>query len=389
MMTNRQRFFNILEGKPADRAPYFPDISLWYEYTRKGFGEEQLFGPGVYIPDGLEFHKRESRLTGKHANFTFLDYYREYDWGLPVHIYDWSEAFYTGGIERTCERRGKYDVQTFKTPKGDLRRRYILDSDGSWAPCNYWMDDFERQLEALKYLIAHTEFKTDFSSTERFLRETDGFGVCDIVIARSPFGKIVHEYLGFEHTVYALADHEKEIDGLLKLQEELDLRLVELAARAPARIVIISDHADENLIAPPYYQKYCIPFYQKARSILKTKNKYVSTHLDGNIKGYLPFIAGAGFDLLDGCTPAPMFNYEPEALSAAIKGGVRAYCGVPASMILENADSAPAIEFAGRIVKAFGGEVIVNIGDVTPVNGSLQAVIGIGMALQGETQCYT
>lgn len=377
-MNNRQRFFNILEDRPVDRTPFFPDISSWYENTRKEFGQEEIFGPGVYIPDGIEFHKRESRLLGKAAKMTFLDYYREYGWGLPVHIYDWCKTGYTGGVERAEERRGGHKTQIFRTRKGDLRRGYVLDSDGSWASRNYWLEDFDKQLETLKYMIAHTVHSADFSSTEKFLRETDGFGVCDIVIARSPFGKIVHEYLGFENTVYALADFENKIEELLEIQEGLDLRLIELAAQAPAAIVIISDHADENLIAPPFYQKYCIPFYKKARSILKAKNKYVSTHLDGNIRGYLPFIAEAGFDLLDGCTPAPMFNYEVEALAAAIKGKLRSYCGVPASMVLENADADKAVEFAERIVRAFDGGVILNIGDVMPINGGIQTVIGIG-----------
>ena len=377
-MNNRQRFFNILEGKPIDKTPYFPDISSWYENTRKSFGQEEVFGPGVYIPDGIEFHKRESRLSGKAAKMTFLDYYREYGWGLPVHIYDWCKTAYTGGVGQFEERQGKTKIKTFGTPRGELKRAYVLDSDGSWASCNYWLEDFEKQLEALKYLISHTVHTADFTSAERFLRETEGFGVCDIVIARSPFGKIVHEYLGFENTVYALADYEKEIEGLLEIQEELDLKLIELAAQAPAKIVIISDHADENLIAPPYYQKYCIPFYKKARGILKAKNKFVSTHLDGNIKNYLPFIADAGFDLLDGCTPAPMFNYEVEQLAAAVKGKLNAYCGVPASMVLEGADPAKAVDFARRAVKAFDGRVILNIGDITPINGSIQAVIDIG-----------
>ena len=382
-MNNKQRFFNILENKPVDKTPFFPDISSWYENTRKSFGEEQIFGPGVYIPDGIEFHDRESRLSGKAAKMTCLDYYREYDWGYPVHIYDWSTAKYAGGIEQAEKTDGKYKIKIFKTPKGDLKRTYVKDSDGSLTSCNYWLEDFEKQLEALKYLIGHTSHTADFTSTEKFLKETEGFGVCDIVISRSPFGKIVHEYLGFENTVYTLMDYESEINGLLELQEEIDLKLIELAAQSPAQIVIISDHADENLISPPYYRKYCIPFYKKAQSILKGKNKYVSTHLDGNFRGYLPFITDSGFDLLDGCTPAPMFNYEVEELASAIKGKLHAYCGVPASMVLEHSKSAEAAAFAQRIVKAFDGKVIVNIGDIVPINGSIQTVIEIGKVLTG------
>ena len=36
----------------------------------------------------------------------------------------------------------------------------------------------------------------------------------------------------------------------MAVQEEKDLEYVRLAAEAPARLAILSDHADENLISP-------------------------------------------------------------------------------------------------------------------------------------------
>ena len=103
-------------------------------------------------------------------------------------------------------------------------------------------------------------------------------------------------------------------------RRQKDLELIRMAAEAPGPIVIISDHADENLISPAWYREYCIPYYNKACAILHAAGKKVSTHLDGNFKGYFPFITETGFDLLDGCTPAPMFNFEPEELAAATSG---------------------------------------------------------------------
>ncbi|MCL2751607.1 MAG: hypothetical protein FWE62_02500, partial [Firmicutes bacterium] len=67
--------------------------------------------------------------------------------------------------------------------------------------------------------------------------------------------------------------------------------------------------------------------------------------------------------------------------AAAINGKLSAYVGVPASMTIESADPARAAEFGRRIVKAFDGRVIVNIGDILPINGSIQTAIGIGAGL--------
>ena len=78
-----------------------------------------------------------------------------------------------------------------------------------------------------------------------------------------------------------LADDEHALREFMRLQEERDLKLIRLAASAPGPIVIISDHADESLISPAWYRKYCIPYYSKACAILHEAGKLVSTHLDG------------------------------------------------------------------------------------------------------------
>jgi hypothetical protein len=238
-------------------------------------------------------------------------------------------------------------------------------------------------LEIVRSIVENTRFIPRHERVEKFLRETGGFGVCDLVIFRSPFGKLVHEYMGFEQVAYALHDDEAAVLDFLAFQEEKDLQLIRLAAEAPGPIVIISDHADENLISPAWYRRYCIPAYAKACAILHEAGKYVSTHLDGNFKAYLPFIAETGFDLLDGCTPAPMFNYEPEELAEATCGTgrrprVSCYCGVPASLFTTGIDPQSLADFGERIARAFKGGVIVNVGDILPPNGSIEGVIEVG-----------
>jgi hypothetical protein len=391
-MTHRERFFRVLEGEPVDRAPFFPDITTWYQASRLGVGTEQPYSPGQYIPDDSLLHGRESRASGRFAGFTFLDFYRELGWGLPVHMYDWYEERYHGGVEKRVETQGdppSHRTVTWRTPRGELVRTYKLDAEGTWSEYGHMVGSLE-QLPVVRTIVENTEVLPRFERVERFLEETEGFGVCDIVVFRSPFGKLVHEYMGFEALTYALYDHEPEVLGFLEFQEAFDLAFVELATRAPARIVIISDHADENLIAPPWYRRFCIPFYQKACGLIHRAGKLASTHLDGNFRGYLPFLGESGFDLLDGCTPAPMFNYEVEELAAALRdahrpeapvggnGPVRCYCGVPASLFTTAVSAEEIAAFGERIVRSFGGQVIVNVGDILPPTGDIERAVALG-----------
>jgi uroporphyrinogen-III decarboxylase len=376
-MTSRQRFFRVLEGKPVDRPPFFPDITTWYQASRLGLGAEQPYFPGQYIPDDAPLHQSESRLEGPLARLKFTEFYREFGWGLPVHLYDWYEERYSGGVEKSVVTDNRHRTLTWKTPKGDLVRTYKLDAEGTWSEYGHMVGGLG-DLDVVRYIVEHTEYVPRCERVERFLAETGGYGVCDIVLFRSPFGKLIHEYMGFEAVVYALHDDERAVLDFLAFQEFHDLRFTELAVQAPASIIIISDHADENLISPPFYRDYCIPYYQKACSIIHRAGKYASTHLDGNFRGFLPFIGETGFDLLDGCTPAPMFNYEVEELAASLKGGMHCYCGVPSSLFTTGTSHDDIADFGERIARAFGSRVIVNVGDILPPMGDIEAVVALG-----------
>ena len=383
-MTHAERFFAVLEGRTPDRPAFFPDITTWYVLTRIPLGDEQPFWPGQYIPDDNRFHEMPSRLDGSRGGLTFVDFYRRFDWGLPCHVYDWYDELYRG-VEKTVLTDGRHRTVTFHTTRGDLSRTYMLDAEGTWSEYGH-MARSPADLDIVSRIVESTRFEPRHERVEKFLRETEGFGICDLVVFRSPFGKLIHEYMGFEAVAYALHDDPAAIDDFLRLQEAKDLELIRLAARAPGPIVIISDHADENLISPAWYRSYCIPYYRKACRILHAAGKKVSTHLDGNFKGYFPFIMETEFDLLDGCTPAPMFNFEPEELAAATsgEGGMKrmsCYCGVPASLFTTGQSPSSLADFAERISGAFAGRVIINVGDILPPNGSIEAVVQIGKRL--------
>jgi hypothetical protein len=377
-VTPREHFFRVLQGEPVDRAPFFPDITTWYQATRLGVGAEQPYFPGQFIPDDSPLHARPSLLAGRLARLTYRDFYREFGWGLPAHVYDWFEERYTGGVEKLVVTEGEHRTVTWRTPRGDLRRTYKLDAEGSWSEYGHMVRDLA-QLDIVRAIVENTRFVPHYDRIEGFLRETEGFGVCDVVLFRSPFGKLIHEYLGFEAVAYALFDHEPQVLDFLAFQEHHDLAFAGLAVRAPGSIVILSDHADENLIAPPWYRRFCIPYYRKVCDLVHRAGKYVSTHLDGNFRGFLPFIRETGFDLLDGCTPAPMFNYEVEELAAALAGSrMRCYCGVPAGLLTIGLPTERITDFGERIARAFRGQVIVNVGDILPPTGDIEQVIALG-----------
>ena len=381
-MTPREHFFRILEGQRPEPALFAPDITTWYVAHRLPLGEPQPFPAGGFIPDDHPVHGQPGTMPERFRDFTFLDFYRHFGWGCPVHLYGWCDEEYGGGVEKVTAVEGNRRITRFITPRGELTRVSLLAADGSWAPHEHFVKSLD-DLEVIRCVVEATRFVPHYERIRATLDALGDQGWGDVVIMRSPFGKLVHEYMGFDRVVYALVDDPGVLLDFMKLQEQTDLEYARLAAAAPARLAILSDHADENLIAPPQYERYCIPYYQKMNAILHAAGKFVSTHLDGNFRGFFPLLGATGFDLLDGCTPAPMFNYEVEELAAALPDGMAAFCGVPATLFCQGLPTHEIVAFGRRIAHALRGRGIVNVGDILPPEGDIEQVIALGESLRG------
>lgn len=383
-MTQRGLFFQVIKGKQSPVIPFFPDISDWYKVRRLPRGRAHEVPTGSFIPDDAPFHHDSYGMPRQFADWTYLDFYRNFGWGLPVHIYDWCDFTYS-----TCDRvRSKEEdrvIHQFRTPIGTIERIDGMAADGSLCPLKYFVTS-DDDWRTLLYVVAHSEPLPNYRRVREILADIGELGVADIVIWRSPFGKILTEYAGLETTAYQLADKPSVIDDLLKLQTDIDLETARLAADSPANIIILSDHADEQIINPVWYEKYCMPFYVQVSEIVHAKDKVVSAHLDGNFKALFPLVARSGFDLLDGCTPAPMTNYEVEELTLALSGDMRAYCGVPSAFFTQDTDISEITAFAERIIKALAGRLILNIGDILPADGDIDKAIALGRWLEQVNQ---
>jgi Uroporphyrinogen decarboxylase (URO-D) len=380
-LTHREKFFRLFEDDNGRYMPFFPDITTWYMTHRLPPGTPQPFGPGQYIPNAAEIHKLNHNMPDQYRELTLLDIYKKHDWGFPVHIYDWCEFAYSAPVRREETLEADRKTITLDTPKGRLTRVDLKAEDGSFTPTEHFIKEL-KDLEILRLALEHQQCIPHYERVSAVLEELDGQGVGDIPVMRCPFGKLIQEYMGFEAVVFALYDNPQVILDFMVFQEELDLEQVRLAAASPAKIVIISDHADENLIAPPYYREYCIPFYNKACEILHRAGKIVSTHLDGNFKGHMPLLGKTGFDLLDGCTPAPMNNYEVEELAEALPAGQLTYLGVPATLFCQGLEASEILAFGERIHRALAGRAILNVGDILPPNGDIEQVVALGEHLK-------
>ena len=384
-MTQREHYFSVVEDKKPETMPFVPDITDWYSARRTPLDEPIRHIVGAYIPDEAPIHKFRGTMPDKFENFKFLDFYREFGWGLHSHCYNFIDTEYSNGIEYSMTEISTERNIRIKTSKGTLTRTLKLTADRTWCPCEHFVKNLD-EIEILTHIVESQIYIPKYERVEKAIHDIGDLGQVDIVIRRSPFGKLVHEYLGFEEVVYALCDNPELIHEFLKLQEERDLEVIKLAAKGPGRLIMISDHADENLIAPDLYKEYCIPFYKKANEIFHKAGKFVSTHLDGNFKGFFSLLPTTTFDILDGCTPAPMFNYEVEELANAMPDEMKCFCGVPSTLFCQNLPNEKLFMFADRIMTSLKGRAILNVGDILPVDGNIDQVIALGEYVDNQNR---
>ncbi len=385
-MTHRELFFAIVRGKRPAQIPFVPDITDWYGGQHRNPGEPLKYGPGVFVPsdDPIKWEKGigiPEEFLGK----SLMDIHEQHDWGIHVHTRDWYEETYAQPVRYTETIQDHVKTCTFHTPKGKLDRVFKLAADGSWGSLDYLMDDPD-EMDILFEIINATRYRLLDENILRDLTAIDQRGQSDIVVNRSPFGKLLHEYLGFENTAYLLHDDLAAYRRFEEIQTAKDMELISLASQSSCSIVLICDHADATLFSPAWYESYCIPFYQKAGQMLRATGKLISTHVDGNLKSLLPLMQKAGFDILDGCTPAPMFDYTPEALAETLSDTMYAFVGVPSAMFCDGTPLSDILAYTDRLIALSHGRFIINVGDILPVNGNMEHVIAMGKHIHAHNQ---
>lgn len=377
----REQFFRWLAGRHEGRILFFPDITDWYKARRTPPGEPQKYEPGQIIYDDDPFHRQNHDMPARFRDWTLLDFHRNFGWGCPIHLYEWRDLI-PDGYRRAVQRDGRREITDIATPVGDVRQIRAQAADGSYCITEHYAKTV-RDLDVLLWAARHTVTQVQPGRIRKALEALDGFGVIDIPVGRSPFGTFIHDAMGLFNGVYALHDEPQAVERFLDGLREPFLDTIRAAAETGARVVIISDHADDYLTPPPLYAKYCVPVYQEACAILHQAGKIVSTHVDGNLRGLLPLFPKTGIDLLDGCTPAPMSNYAVRGLGQALGHRLHAYCGIPSSLFMGNWIESEILAFAEQIEQESRGRMILNVGDILSPEGEIEPVIRVGEWARG------
>ncbi len=358
-MTHRQRILNTLggAGHRNDHAPYFPDLSYYFEVRQR---------LGTMPPAYADCQ-------------TLLDLHHKMDVGLPVHLYSQVYAIaYDESVRiETHHAPDGYD-KIITTPVGTVRerRRSVMAGENP-TRVEYPVKTVD-DLKVFEYVFAHRTLMPTYEKVKAVLDEMGDFGFVDLVLPRSPMPHLIIDLANLETGLYLMADHPDECDHFFEVCSQANDAAFDLMAECPyGSVCIFGDNIDEVMVSPGMFRRYSLPYYQRCCDRLHKGGKLVSAHMDGRLRGLLPMMKDTGLDIFDGATPAPMNDWTLEEMAAAMATDQRLWCGVPATLFCDGTTVEQVEDFARRILDAFGPKVVLNVGDQLPPDGDLVRVAAI------------
>ena len=246
--------------------------------------------------------------------------------------------------ERQVKTSGHDTVKrTYSTPVGEV---YLVElrepGVGQWHAQRSWRDVVPWQTERLikgpedyavvKYMVENTEYIADYFPVEQAMDWIGDDGLVISSLPHSPMQTLMINWIGSEggRFFFHHADCPELVDDLYHALCESRRPLYEIAAKAPAPIVLCGDNVDAVLVTPTLFRDYFMPVYQEQAELLHRHGKLMSVHMDGRLAAIKELIAETAIDIVEAFHPPPMGDLAlDEALATWPHKAV--WVGFPAS----------------------------------------------------------
>ncbi|MGV9172081.1 MAG: hypothetical protein ACOC44_13365 [Promethearchaeia archaeon] len=360
-LTNRERILNTFKHKEVDRLVFSPRIYYWFG------SNNQIYRPKMYRTE------RKRRIPPQYRTFNQLKIYDYLD-ASPRYTLEtiylplvWGRLQITKGFY-IAFKHGPHQGETtiyYKTPVGTLRKvtrgGHIIE-----YPLKTMND-----IEIMKYILNHTTYHFLWPFYVIANKIFGKRGIPSTYILRSPYMRLVVDYMGFSRTVINLRRHQEEMEEFMRFLDRWEDKKFEILARSPLKIINFGENIDANLSPPPYFKKYLMPYYERRVNQLHRAGKYCHIHMDGSLRDLLPLLDQLPFDGLEALTPKPQGDVTLEEIHDAI--GQKIYLdGIPSVLFLPQYSLQSVKKFVNRLLDFFYPNIIVGVSDEMPPNGDMR-----------------
>lgn len=378
-MNFREAVLEIFKGNDPGQVVWQPRIENWYDVNkRQGTMPEKYKGMTLLeIYDDLECSPRPY-LYGRPSPEDLSDWEgleRAGGGYCPQHVPPvWTVRLEGGNITSEQEIDGNELIERWKTPKGNLTRRWRI-SELSIVPhvTDYPVKKVD-QLKILEYILRHQKVEFHYDNYELVREKMGDRAPLAINAPRAPFQMLILFYMNYQPGIIALHRHPIEVESFLKAAEEIDNRFYDMIKDSPIDIVNFPDNVDGHFDSPPLLEKYLLPHWQHRTEELRKAGKYTDVHWDGSIKPILRYTHDVGVDGFEAFTPKPQGDVTVEEMSQALSDDLILLDGVPATHFLPSASVSTLKETVDQVIEEFAPKLILGISDEIPANGDIEKV---------------
>jgi len=364
IMTKREINLRIFEKKEIPEVFFQPRIEWWYQYNK--------------VQGVLPERYRKMSLKEFFDDLDVSIRYFSYATGLPGAI----GANHSKEVKTEEKIEGEKKFVITATPKGELIREDKQSSvEGSWRITKYPIKTAE-DIEKATWLFENTTYTF---IKENFEKGSDFFGdrgEPQFFVPRSGYQHLALYEMGLENLIYALADFPERVERLMRaIDNSYDNLYEEIISYGKAKIINFGENIDGNIVSPAYFEKYCIPFYEKRVKQLQKTGIYTHIHIDGSFKPLLKYLKDLPFDGLEALTPLPQGDVTLEEMKEAI-GDKVLLDGIPAILFLPNYSREELQECVEKLIKLFHPRLILGASDEVPPPADIERVRDVSQYCQ-------
>lgn len=159
---------------------------------------------------------------------------------------------------------------------------------------------------AIRFIEEDAVYKPDYNYFIELDKRVGDGGILTANADPTPFSKLWVHYLGLERLCKEFYRNRERIEDLIHVMAEKQREMYHIVADSPAEFVWCGDQITSLVMSPKIFEKYYMPLFEKFASILHTRNKMLSVHMDGLLKSLKEDIATMNIDIVEAFTPPPM-----------------------------------------------------------------------------------
>ena len=353
-MNSRQRILRTFQRKSIDRIVWQPRIYYWYNGRR-------------------EMENMPERYRGKSMLDIYDDLGASPRYAAEVLGISVFRTQTDKSVRHHRQEKGRNIVMVRETPRGSLREVVRKGTKGSGGYHTEYPVKTTEDMKVMRCILEHTRFSFDRDAFETAERTFGSRGIVQTYYSRSPFQRLIINYMGLDNTIYALKDHQGETEDLMRAIEAWDDKMYEVILDSPLRILNFGENIDANIDSPRLFEKYLIPYYKKRVNQIHKRGKFCHIHMDGSLKALLPLINESGFDGIEAATPLPQGHVTLEELNDAL-GDTILLDGIPAILFLPQYSDDEIGAFATKLLELFSPNLILGVSDELPPPGDIEKV---------------